>query len=114
MDARSTPFIEKHKRCTALKLLRFKRSLLIFLNKRRTAPCQSLGEIENRNKTVNNDVIAGAEAKPTAARARAKPTAARAKHGKSKRRGDATTLDETMYVRLNAAAFGHVPMMQRL
>ena len=52
--------------------------------------------------------------RPTAGKAKAKSITARAKHGKSKRRGDATPLDETTYMRLNAATYGHLPMMPKL
>ena len=56
----------------------------------------------------------GMQKRPTAGKAKAKSITARAKHGKSKRRGDATPLDETTYMRLNAATYGHLPMMPKL
>ena len=52
--------------------------------------------------------------KATTAKAKATPTAARAKNGRSKRRDDATPLNEATYVRLHAKTFGVMQMMPKL
>ena len=59
-DPRYVRSIEKHKRYTALKLLRFERSLLFFWIKQTTATCQSPGKTEKRNGGVKKDAIAAA------------------------------------------------------
>ena len=51
---------KKLNKCTALKLLRFERSLPFFFIRQRTAISQSLGETELRNKAVKKEAIRGA------------------------------------------------------